>query len=147
MATYLSLHYHVVFATKNHVPCLDAKWRGRLFEYLGGTVRGLGAFPQGVGGWNDHVHLLFGMRADKPLADVVREVKKASSVWIRDEIRVAQFSWQEGYGAFTVGYRERDKVKAYIADQEEHHRKRTYIEEVTVFYQEAGVEFDPRYLV
>lgn len=147
MATYLSLHYHVVFATKNRVACLDAGWRGRLFEYLGGTIRGLGAYPQGVGGWNDHVHLLFGMRADKPLADVVREIKKASSVWIRDKIGLGQFAWQEGYGAFTVGHRERDAVKKYIAGQEEHHRVKTYTEEVAGFYQEAGVEFDPRYLV
>ncbi len=146
MATYLSLHYHVVFATKNRVACLDAVWRDRLFHYMGGTVRGLGAFPQGTGGWNDHVHLLFGMRADKTLSDVVREIKKASSVWIRDEIRLNGFAWQEGYGAFTVGYREREIVRSYIADQEQHHHKKSYEEEVAGFYQDAGVEFDPRYL-
>lgn len=146
MTTYLSLHYHVVFATKNRIPQLDAAWRERLFDYMGGTVRGLGAFPQGTGGWVDHVHLLFGMRATPALADVVREIKKASSVWVRDEIGLRDFAWQEGYGAFTVGYRERDAIKAYIAGQAEHHRKQTYIEEVVAFYLEAGVEFDMKYL-
>lgn len=147
MATYLSLHYHVVFATKNRVPHLDARWRERLFHYMGSTVKGLGAFPQGVGGWHDHAHLLFGMRADKALMDVVRKIKKASSVWVRDRIGLHGFAWQEGYGGFTVGYRERAVVKTYIANQEEHHRTKTYTEEVMGFYQEAGVEFDPRYLM
>ena len=146
MSTYLSLHYHIVFATRGRVACLEKAWRDRMFEYLGGTVRGLGGFPQGVGGWNDHVHLLIGLKATHVLSDVVREAKKASSVWIRDEIGMAGFNWQEGYGAFTVGYRERNVVKAYIAGQEEHHRRITYLEEVETFYHEAGVEFDPKYL-
>ncbi len=146
MATYLSLHYHIVFATKNRVPSLAKEWRDRMFQYAGATIKGLGAFPQGIGGWNDHVHMLFGMRADKPLADVVREIKKASSVWVREEIGLKGFSWQEGYGGFTVGHRERQWVQDYIKNQEEHHQRKTYIEEVKAFYEEAGVEFDERYL-
>jgi REP element-mobilizing transposase RayT len=147
MSTYLSLHYHVVFSTKYRAASLDAKWRHRLFEYMGGTIRGLGGYPQGVNGWVDHVHLLFGLKATHVLADVVREIKKASSIWVRDEIRLAGFRWQEGYGAFTVGYRERDRIKAYIANQEDHHETRTYLEEVEALYREADIEFDPKYLV
>lgn len=147
MSTYLSLHYHVVFSTRNRVASLDARWRNRLFEYMGGTVRGLGGYPQGVGGWIDHVHLLFGLKATHVLADVVREIKKASTAWVRDEIRLAGFQWQEGYGAFTVGYRERDRIKHYIANQEDHHRAKTYLHEVEALYREAEIEFDPKYLV
>lgn len=147
MSTYLSLHYHAVFSTKNRVPCLDATWRNRLFDYLGGSVRGLGGFPQSTGGWNDHVHLLFGLKATHCLSDLMREVKKASSVWISEEIGLKSFTWQEGYAAFTVGYRERDIIKHYIATQEEHHRKKTYTEEVEALLKEAGVEYDPKYLL
>ncbi|HMC96404.1 MAG TPA: transposase [Flavobacteriales bacterium] len=86
MSTYLSLHYHVVFSTKNRVPCLDRAWRERLFDYMGGSVRGLWGFPQSTGGWNDHVHLLFGLKATHCLSDVMRELKKASSIWVSDGI-------------------------------------------------------------
>jgi putative transposase len=78
-STYLSLHYHLVFGTKNREPFLVAEWRSRLHEYLGGTISGLGGFPQRVGGVADHVHLLIGLKATHRLADVLRELKKASS--------------------------------------------------------------------
>ena len=82
--TYTSLHYHIIFGTKNREALLDAFWRTRLHEYPGGSLNGLGGFGQGVGGVADHVHLLTGLKATHCLADVVREIKKASSVWIRD---------------------------------------------------------------
>jgi putative transposase len=146
MSTYASLHYHIVFATKRRTPWLDPQWRHQLFEYMGGTVRGLNVFPQGVNGWNDHVHLLIGLKPTHVLSDVVREVKKASSIWIRDTIRIYGFAWQEGYGAFTVGYRERDAIKDYIANQERHHRGKTFTDEIRMFLRDADVEFDPKYL-
>ena len=76
-STYLSLHYHIVFGTKDRVPMIDSSWRSRLHEYLGGTIRGLGGFPEEVGGVADHVHLLAGLKATHCLADVLRELKKA----------------------------------------------------------------------
>lgn len=74
-STYLSLHYHMVFATKNREGVIAPQWRSRLHEYLAGTISGLGGFPQGVGGVSDHVHLLVGLKATHCLADVVRELK------------------------------------------------------------------------
>lgn len=147
MSTYLSLHYHVVFSTKNRVPCLAKEWRERLHSYMSGTIKGLGGYPQNTGGWNDHVHLLFGLKATHTVADTVRELKKASTAWIRDTIGLRTFSWQEGYAAFTVGYRQRDIVRAYIDRQEDHHRTKTYKEEVLGLLEESGVEYDPRYFV
>jgi REP element-mobilizing transposase RayT len=75
-STYLSLHYHLVFSTKNHEPLITPTWRPRLHEYLGGTVNGLGGISQIVGGVADHVHLLVGLKANHCLADIVRELKK-----------------------------------------------------------------------
>jgi len=145
-STYLSLHYHIVFSTKHRQPLIDASWRERLHEYLGGTVNGLKGFSQGVGGTDDHVHLLIGLKSTHCLADFMRELKKASSVWVHDEIGLAKFAWQEGYGAVTVGPTSRDGVKRYIANQEEHHRKLTFREELVSLLEQAGVEYDPKWL-
>ncbi len=145
-STYLSLHYHIVFGTKDRDPLIHADWRSRLHEYLGGTVRGLGGFPQGVGGVADHAHLLVGLKATHCLADVMRELKKATSVWVHDEIGLRAFAWQEGYAAFSVSATARDAVKQYIAHQEEHHRVKSFREELIEMLNRAGVEYDPKYL-
>lgn len=145
MSTYLSLHYHVVFSTKNRIPCLDKEWRERLHSHMSGTIKGLGGFPQRTNGWNDHVHLLFGLKATHAVADIVRELKKASTGWIHDAIGLRSFAWQEGYAAFTVGWREREVLRAYIDGQEEHHRLRGYKEELLGLLEESGVEYDPKY--
>ena len=145
-STYLSLHYHLVFGTKNREPFIAPDWRTRLHDYLGGTIRGLGGFPQGVGGVADHVHLLVGLKATHALADVLRELKKASSAWVHDEIGSRAFAWQEGYAAFTVGATSREAVKRYIANQEEHHRFKSFREELIEMLNKAGIEYDPRYL-
>jgi len=75
-STYLSLHYHLVFSTKDGAPVIAPPWRLRLHDYIGGTIRGLGGFPEEVGGVADHVHLLIGLKATHCLADVMRELKK-----------------------------------------------------------------------
>ena len=145
-STYLSLHYHLVFTTKNREPLIAPAWRARLHEYLGGTISGLGGFPQGVGGTADHVHLLVGLKATHCLADVLRELKKAASQWVHNEIGLLAFAWQEGYAAFTVSATAREPVQSYVAHQEEHHRLKSYTEELIEMLTRAGIEYDPKYL-
>ena len=145
-STYLSLHYHLVFSTKNREPAIATEWRARLHEYLGGTIRGLGGFPEGIGGVADHVHLLVGLKATHGLADVMRELKKASSAWLHEEIGLRAFAWQEGYAAFTVSATSREAVRHYIANQEEHHRIKSFQEELVEMLNKAGIEYDPKYL-
>jgi REP element-mobilizing transposase RayT len=145
-STYLSLHYHLVFGTKDRMPLIEAAWRLRLHEYLGGTIRGLGGFPQEVGGVADHVHLLVGLKATHCLADVMRELKKASSAWVHDELGILGLAWQEGYAAFTVSATAREAVRSYIARQEEHHRVRSFREEVVEMLEKAGITYDPKFL-
>jgi REP element-mobilizing transposase RayT len=145
-STYLSLHYHIIFATKRREPTIATAWRGRLHEYLGGTIRGLGAFPEAIGGVADHVHLLVGLKATHCLADMMRELKKAASVWVHDEIGLATFAWQEGYAAFTVSPTSRPAIKTYIANQEAHHLRLSYRDELIAILKRAGVEYDPKYL-
>jgi putative transposase len=145
-STYLSLHYHLVFGTKNREPWIDPEWRSRLHAYLGGTVSGLGGFPEGIGGVADHVHLLIGLKATHCLADFLRELKKASSVWVHEQIDLRSFAWQEGYAAFTVSATARAAVQGYIANQEEHHRRKSFREELIEMLAKAGIEYDPKYL-
>ena len=145
-STYLSLHYHLIFSTKNRQPAIDAAWRSRLHDYLGGTIRGLGGFPEGVGGVADHVHLLVGLKAAHCLADVLRELKKAASVWVHQEIGLSSFAWQEGYAAFTISATARAAVQNYIAHQEEHHRAKSFRDELIELLDKAQIEYDPRYL-
>ena len=144
--SYISIHAHIVFATKSRIPCIEPQWRERLHQYLGGVAKGLEAFPQGVGGVEDHVHMLVGFKATHRLSEFMQELKKASSVWVHEEIGFAPFAWQEGYSAFSVSPTARSAVKRYIANQEEHHRHKTHKEELVELLQKAGIEFDPKYL-
>jgi REP element-mobilizing transposase RayT len=136
--THLSLHYHIVFGTKNHEPIIQQSWRGDLHAYLGGIIRAAKGVPQSIGGVSHHVHLLVGLRATHRLADVLRELKAISSGWIHNEIGMPAFAWQEGYGAFTVSH--------YIEQQPEHHKTRTFREEYLELLRRSGVDFDERYV-
>jgi len=145
-STHLSLHYHIVFGTKNHEPMIQPTWRSDLQAYLGGIVRTANGIADSVGGVSDHVHLLIGLRATHRLAEVLRELRAVSSGWVHNEIGIHGFAWQEGYGAFTVGASQRDAVRRYIERQEEHHHTRTFREEYLELLRRHGVEFDERYV-
>jgi len=141
-STHLSLHYHVVVSAKDRMPSISAEWRERLHAYLGGVVRNIGGVPEAIGGVADQVRLLIGLGSATCLADVVRDVKAASSRWVHEQIGEPTFAWQEGYGAFTVSPSRRDTVREYIARQEEHHHKRSFHIELLKL---SGVDCDERY--
>jgi len=146
MSTYASLHYHITFSTKHRAPLIDQSWEKRLHEYLGGIVKHLGGFPQGIGGIEDHVHLLVGLKTTHRICDFMRELKKSASQWVHSTMEMPEFQWQEGYGIFSVGATARANVKSYIANQREHHRVKTYREELIEMLERAGVEYEPKYL-
>jgi putative transposase len=146
MSTYTSIHFHVVFSTKERRPQIADPWRSRLHEYLGGTINAMGGQIRQVGGVADHVHLLMGLKATHCLADVMRELKRQSSIWAHEQIGCKAFQWQEGYAAFTVSADNQDAVIRYIANQEEHHRKRSFREELVAMLQRAGIAYDDKYL-
>jgi REP element-mobilizing transposase RayT len=117
-----------------------------MHEYLGGIVRQAGGFNHAIGGVADHVHVLVALRATHCLADVMRELKSESSRWFHEEVRRPAFTWQEGYGAFTVSASHIEKAKKYVLGQEEHHRIKTFQEEYVAMLRRGLVEYDERYL-
>ncbi|MEO6035815.1 MAG: transposase [Verrucomicrobiota bacterium] len=125
---------------------IGTEWRSRFHAFIGGAIRTLEVIPESVGGVADHVHLLIGLRATHRLADVMRDVKRASSAWVHETIGDKEFQWQDGYGAFSVSASAREKVKSYIANQEEHHRKKTFQEEYVELLKLSGVEYNSKYL-
>ncbi len=145
-STHTSLHYHLVFSTKERAPIIHPDIRDRVHAYLGGVIRGIGGTPLEVGGVADHVHLVIGLKPTHVLADVMRALKGDSSKWIHAELRVRDFAWQEGYGAFTVSKSGVERVREYVRNQEEHHRKRTFREEYLDLLEKMEIEYDERYL-
>jgi len=146
MSTYLSLYYHLVFATKHRQPLIKPAWMPRLHEYLGGTVKGLGGVCEEVGGVSDHVHLLVGLRATHCLSDVLRDLKRSATIWVHQEVGDPVFQWQDGYAAFTVSATARPSVRNYIANQAQHHRQQSFRDELVSLLRRAGIAYDERYL-
>lgn len=145
-STYTSLHYHLVFATKHREPMIASVWRPRLHQYMGGVVRENRGIALSVGGVEDHVHLLVGLRPTHRLSDFMRALKSASSAWAKAGCSFPGFQWQDGYSAFTVSDSGLVKVKRYIERQEEHHRRQSFREELIAYLRATGIEFDERYL-
>jgi putative transposase len=144
-STYTSLHIHYVFGTKNRVPLLHDDWLTRIHDYIRGTVNSLGAQSLEVGGIHDHVHLLVGMPPTLCPADLMRDLKKSTSAWMKSQFPVPQFGWQDGYGGFSISPSAIADVRAYIRNQAEHHRTKSFREEMLAMLERAGIEVDMRY--
>ena len=145
-STFTSLHYHVVFSTKERQRLIRDQWRTTLHSWLGGAVRTLGGVALSIGGVADHIHMLLGLRTTHAIADILRDIKSASSDWVHTELKDRNFFWQEGYGAFTVSASSLDAVRNYIANQEEHHRTKSFQDEYRALLRRHGIKFDERYL-
>ena len=146
--TYTSLHYHVIFSTKNREPSLSDDVRERVWRYMGGIARENEMTALEIGGVADHVHMLLSLPASLAIAKAVQLIKGGSSHWVRGNVGgLSGFAWQDGYGAFTVSESQIETVRDYIRRQEEHHRVKTFAEEYRVFLERHQVAFDERYLL
>ena len=145
--SFTNLLYHIVFSTKDRRPLITLDYQPRLYQYIGGTIRGLGGASLGVNGTEDHVHVLARLRPDKSLSDVLRDLKAGASGWMHDVFpRLADFSWQRGYGAFSVSQSNLQQVQRYLREQKEHHRTISFRDEFIQFLQANEIEFDERYV-
>jgi putative transposase len=145
--TYTSLHYHVVFSTKNRVPDIAQNIEQRVWAYIGGIARKHKMTALQVGGVEDHIHALVTTPPIYAPSQIAQFLKGESSKWIHEEFREMRgFGWQDGYGAFTVSKSNIPEVVRYIQNQREHHRKKTFQEEYRELLEKHGIEYDERYI-
>ena len=142
------IYVHIVFSTKNRQPFLtDVAFRGRIYAYLAGTIANLDSPSLLVGGVADHVHLLCRLSKTHSLSDLIRDLKRSSTNWIKQEnAGLSDFHWQAGYGAFSVSPSHVEPLLKYIAEQEEHHRKESFQDEFRRLCKKYGVALDERYV-
>lgn len=144
---YLSLLVHFTWSTAGREPWLAADMREDLYSYIGGIMRNKNAKLLSAGGMFDHIHLYASMPSTISIADFVNAVKSNSSRWIHESFApLRNFAWQEGYGAFSVSKSEEGRVVRYISNQESHHRKRTFKEELIGLLEKHGIAYDERYI-
>lgn len=134
---------HTVFSTKNRTPWLNEQLQPEVFSLLSSLLKGRGHTPILVGGRIDHVHLLYGLSRTQTVARTIEDVKVPSTKWLKDSI--PDFSWQNGYGAFSLGYTSIDSALAYIKNQNEHHKVVSFKDEFRRLCEEHGVSLDERY--
>jgi len=144
---FTNLLYHIVFSTKDRQPIITLDHQPRLYDYVGGIIRGTGGISLGINGVEDHVHVLAKLRPDRALSDVIRDLKANASGWMHNVFpELSDFSWQRGYAAFTVSYSNVDSVQRYIAHQREHHMKVSFRDEFIQFLKANGICYDERYV-
>ena len=144
--TYCCALYHCVFSTKERRKAISVEIQARLWAYMGGIAREHGMKALAVGGTNDHVHILLSVPTTLPIAKAMREIKSAASKWMNENHLAHHFEWQEGYGAFSIGWAQVDTTIAYITRQAEHHQKRDFQAEFIAFLKKHRIEYDPKYV-
>jgi len=146
--TFTNLLYHLVFSTKDRRPLITDDIRERLYEYMGGIIRGEGGCLLEVGGVQDHAHILARFKSDVAVAEMVKRIKAKSSKWLNElPGRPGRFQWQSGYGAFSVSESRVPAVRGYIQRQPEHHARVSLRDELATLLAKNGIEFDERYLL
>ena len=138
--TYAAQFTHVTFSTKDRRDLIPLELQPRLAAYIAGIVRKLGSEPLAIGGTRNHLHIVMKLPPNTRLAEAVQKVKANSSRWLGEQ--GVKFEWQRGYGAFSVSPSMLRIVKAYVENQREHHRVRTFDEEFLALLRKSGVRFE-----
>lgn len=145
--TYTQIHIQAVFAVQNRESLIKKEWKDELYKYITGIIQTNNHKLLAINGVSDHVHVLFGFRPIQSLSDLMQDIKGSSSKWINNKQFVkGKFSWQEGYGAFSYSKSEIMRVVGYIERQEEHHKKKSFIEEYKELLDQFEVEYDQKYV-
>lgn len=145
--TYTQIHIHCIFAVKYRKALIIDNYKERLHQYITGIVQQHKHKMIAINSMPDHLHMFFGMRPTQSLSDLMRIVKGDSSEWVNNKnLTPSTFQWQEGYGAFSYEKSSISKVAAYIANQEQHHRKKTFLEEYREFLDYFQIEYDEKYI-
>ena len=144
--TYCSSLFHCVFSTKDRRKLISSELQPRLWAYMGGIARENGMTALGVGGTDDHAHILLSLPSAMTIAGAMRKIKGGSSLWLHQGCGLTGFEWQKGYGAFTIGVSQVDATLAYIAGQTEHPKKRDFHAKFLAILKQHGIEYGPRFI-
>lgn len=145
--TFSQIYIQVVFAVKHRRSLIDSSFEEDLYKYIAGIVRNKGQKLLAINGMPDHIHLFLGLKPLCCLSDLLREIKKSSNEFIKENGFCSyRFNWQEGYGAFSYSHSQLDQVIKYIQNQKQHHRKKTFKEEYIELLKKFNVEYEDKYL-
>ena len=145
--SYTKIYVQAVFAVKYRKAQLDKEWRHQLFCNMGKIINDEGCHSITINGVEDHVHCLFGLKSDVTIARIMQRVKSLSSKWINENnLTKTKFKWQSGYGAFSYSESALKNVVKYIENQEEHHKKKTFLNEYKLFLEKFNVDFKEEYI-
>jgi REP element-mobilizing transposase RayT len=141
------LHIHLIFSTKHRERSISDSIRDPLHAYMAGVLQNLKCHPVLINSVEDHVHLLFDLARTVTVSEAVEEVKKSSSKWMKTQgSEFGSFAWQQGYGAFAVSESNVESVRKYIANQKEHHQRKTFQEEYREFLVKHQISYDEKYV-
>jgi REP element-mobilizing transposase RayT len=147
MSTYSKIYIQIVFAVKGRESLIKPEWEVNLYKYITGIVQNKGQKMLSINGVPNHIHFLIAMKPTCCLSDLVREIKKSSNAFIKENnFTKFNFSWQEGFGAFSYGHSQIDDVCRYILNQKQHHKKKSFREEYLEFLKNFEVDFNEQYL-
>jgi len=145
--TYTQLHIQFVFAVKYRASLIDASWKDRLHQFITAILQNNEHKLLQINGMPDHIHILAGIRPHQSISSIIQNVKAESARWINENrFTGSRFSWQEGYGAFSYSKSHLPDVIRYIQQQEEHHKKKTFLDEYKAFLNAFEIEYDERYI-
>ena len=138
---------HIIFSTKDRQPLINQSVEGQLHAYMAAVFKKYDSTALIIGGIENHVHILFALSKKYSLSKILEDVKKCSSKWVKTVgPDYGKFYWQNGYGAFSIGFSGKTTAINYIKNQKEHHRNKTFQEEVLEFLNKYQVNYDERYL-
>jgi len=145
--TYSQIYIQIVFAVKNRNALIRSSWEEKLFQYITGIIKNKEQKLIAINGVADHIHIFIGLKPNCCLSDLVREIKKASTVFINDnKLSKYKFNWQAGFGAFSYSKSHIDTVYKYVMNQKTHHKKKTFKEEYLDFLKKYDIPYEEKYL-
>lgn len=146
--TLVKIYLHVVFSTKNRENLILPEIEKELFAYIGGILRKHNSILLAANGTANHIHLLISQSKNISLSDLLRELKKSSSLWIKTkDVSFKDFQWQAGFGAFSIGQSQIEAVRTYISKQKEHHQTEVFEDEYRKFLEKYEIDFDDKYFL
>lgn len=148
MGSYRQILYHIIFRTKNSRKTLPLDYNDKLFAYIMGIIKQKECHLYRINGMQDHIHILTDLHPSIALADLMREIKTSSSIWLKQQTEFSNFKgWSDGYAALTVSFKDKTRVIEYIKNQQDHHKNESFSNEFRRLLEEEGIEIDEKYFL